>query len=88
MVYNNVSVPSLEGVKTLVNSFPRVLHLLLLFSLGFIYSKKLVFLLASEGKKWSFYICSNHIGGKKWGKMLLYVGSKVCQGIIPHAKLP
>lgn len=59
------------GLKHSLRSFPRVPYLVLLFSLGNVYSKKLVLLLASGGKKWSFYICGTGNGGKKWDSVLV-----------------
>lgn len=64
---------SLKGdkvpLKHSLRSFPRVLYLVLLFYLENIYSKKVVFLIVSEGKKWSLHYSEHHIGGEKWGIM-------------------
>ena len=41
---------------------PRSCYLIILFSLDNIHSKKLVLLIASEGKKWGFHYLYDH----KW----------------------
>jgi hypothetical protein len=57
-----------SGLTTLVNSFPRPLHFRFLFYLENIYSKKVVFLIASGGKKWSLRYNHTGNGGKMWGQ--------------------
>ena len=64
------------------------MYYLILFSLGFIYTKKLVLLIASGGKKWGFHYHYDHYGwekvgisgGEKWGKMV--------QGDYPPSQAP
>jgi hypothetical protein len=56
--------------------------------LEYITIKKLVFLIPSEGKKWSFHIQEGEYGGKKWDKMFICVGGKSGRGDYPPCKVP
>jgi len=56
--------------------------------LGFIYTKKLVLLLSTEGKKWCFYIRGDYFGGKMWEIMVGESGGNITQGIIPIVTSP
>ncbi len=48
----------------------------------------MVFLIPTEGKKWSLRICEGEYGGKKWEKMFINVGVKSDEGIIPTSTRP
>jgi hypothetical protein len=72
-----------SGLLTLVNSFPRPFHFRLLFYLENIYSKKVVFLIASGGKKWSLHYNHTGNGGKKWGPYYSWWGLNVGRGDYP-----
>jgi len=93
--YGRQNVPLVEGNKTLLKVpcpkgqvTPPAYDYILLFLLENIHSKKLVFLIASGGKKWGFHYPHDHKwwekvvinGGEKWGK--------VCRGDYPPCKAP
>jgi hypothetical protein len=50
--------------------------------------KKLVLLIASEGKKWSLHIRKGDYGGKMWETMVVKSGGICVEGIIPHPTNP
>jgi hypothetical protein len=50
--------------------------------------KKLVLLIASEGKKWSLHIRKGDYGGKMWETMVVKSGGICVEGIIPHLSNP
>ena len=78
-----LKVPCPKGQVT-----PRSYYLIFPFLLENIHSKKLVLLIASGGKKWSFHICGTGNGGKKWGEMLYSVGVKTRQRDYPPCNAP
>jgi hypothetical protein len=45
----------------------------------------MVFLIPTEGKKWSLRIREGEYGGKKWESVVGESGTKCGEGIIPHA---
>ena len=55
--------------KHSLRSFPPPVHLVFLFYLENRCSKNMVFLLSTEGKKWSLHYQYTQIRGKMWGKV-------------------
>jgi hypothetical protein len=51
-------------------------------------SKKLVFLILPEGKKWSLRIRKGDYGGKMWDSVVGKSGGICVEGIIPHLRTP
>jgi hypothetical protein len=45
----------------------------------------MVFLIPTEGKKWSLHYLQQQIGGKKWESVVGESGGKCDEGIIPSA---
>jgi len=48
----------------------------------------MVFLIPTEGKKWSLHYLQQQIGGKKWESVVGESGGKCDEGIIPISTSP
>ena len=44
----------------------------------------MVFLLSTEGKKWSLHYHNPQICGKRWEEVLVYVNPNIRRGDYPH----